>query len=246
MTRGAGLAALLLLVLACRTPQGLPLLPVLGEDARLRAWLARANEDTSARLAVRAIGHMKLEGPRGSARVRQVIVAERPARLRLESLNFLGQTANVLVTDGERYAFYDGSAIERGGVTPDLLQRYLGLDLAAQEAVTLLVAGPRLPEGAPEGVLGRGDERVAVFASERVHFDAAGELRQVESLDASGRVRWRAEYDRWREVPGGRYPYAMTFTFPASDLRAEFELDEVELNPAIDAALFSLPLEARE
>ena len=246
MTRGAGLAALLLLVFACRTPQGPPLVPVLGEDARVRAWLDRASQDTAARLGVRAIGHMKLKGPRGSGRVRQVIVAERPARLRMESLNFLGQTSSLLVTDGESYAFYDGSEIERGGVSPDLLRRYLGLDLGTDEAVALLLASPRLPEGAPQSVLGRGDARIALFARERVHFAPDGELLQVESLDASGRVRWRAEYDRWREVPGGRYPYAMTLTFPASELRAELELDEVEVNPVIDPSLFSLLPKGRE
>jgi hypothetical protein len=79
-----------------------------------------------------------------------------------------------------------------------------------------------------------------------VHFTPDGELLQVESLDASGRVRWRAEYDRWRDVPGGRYPYAMAFTFPASELRAELELDEVEVNPVLDPSLFSLLPEGRE
>ena len=88
--------------------------------------------------------------------------------------------------------------------------------------------------------------RVALFEHSRVHFGSGGELAGVEALDARGQVRWHATYDRWRDVPGGRYPYSMVFHFPMRQLVAELELDSVELNPTLDPALFSLPPEGSE
>ena len=67
-----------------------------------------------------------------------------------------------------------------------------------------------------------------------------GDLRGVESFDAFGELRWRAEYNRWQDVPGGRYPFEVVLHFPLTQLRAELELDTVELNPELDASLFRL------
>ncbi len=244
--RAARLAGLALLVLACRTTGVPQVVAVIGEDDRVRAWVGHAREAGADRSGVRAIGRLEVRGPRGSTKVRQVIIAERPDRLRLESLNFLGQTASLLVMDGEQYAFYDGKKVERGGVFPDLLRETMGLDLAPHEAVALLVASPELPSGAPQAILGQGLDRIAEYRFERLRFAGDGQLRAVESFDSAGRLRWHAEYDRWSDVPGGRYPFEMAFSFPASGVRAEIELDEVEVNPSLDPALFSLLPEGSE
>ena len=244
--RAARLAALALLVLACRTPAMPRMLPVLGEDLRIQAWLRSARSEAETRVGVRAIGRVRLEGPRGSSRVRQVIIAERPGRLRLESLNLLGQTASLLVTDGERYAFFDGRSVERGGVFPELLRDTLGMDVAPQEAVALLIAAPGLPDRAPLQVLGRDGQRLALYATEHVGFTGDGELVEVAATRPDGSVRWRAEYGAWRDAGVGRYPYRMVFSFPATALRAEIELDSVELNPILAPDLFSLLLEESE
>lgn len=204
-------------------------------------WVERARQDGRSRHAVRAVGKLRLRGPSGSGSLKQVLVAERPAQLRLEGLDFLGQIANLLVTDGDEFAFFDGRAIERGGVSADVLRLHMGLDVEPDEAVELIVVSPALPVQAPNTVLGRGDERVLEYPGERLHFSAEGELAGVDALHADGRVRFSARYERWRNVPGGRYPYAMRFHFPASELSAELELEEVEINPVLDRALFSLP-----
>jgi hypothetical protein len=243
--RALGLALLAAAVVACRTPAGPPLAILPGEEERVRGWVAAASESGARRVGLRAIGHLRLEGPGGSGRVKQVILAERPASLRFESLNFLGQTASLLVTDGEHFAFYDGERIERGRVTPTILRDTVGLDVEPAEAVDLLMASPSLPDAAPAAVFGRANERVAHYPMERVHFDGAGQLEGVERLDDNGQVRWRAQFGSWRDLPGGRYPYAMVFSFPTTQLRAELEFDDVELNPVLDQALFSLP-EGRE
>jgi hypothetical protein len=219
---------------------------VFGEDERMRLWVSRASDEAASRTAVRAVGKLKLNGPGGSGRVKQVIIVERPDRLRLESLNFLGQTQSLLVTDGTSYAFYSNGEIERGGVSPDVLREYMGLDVAPFEAVALLVAAPELPSGRPRAVFGSGTSRIAEYDASRVHFAASGQITGLDSFDSSGALRFTARYDAWRDVPGGRYPSSLIFYFPRSDLRAELELDRVELNPSLDSTLFSLPAEGRE
>lgn len=238
MTARGLVLALAAALAACRTPAPPPLFPL--EDDRVQGWIERAKVEARERRGIRAVGRLRVSAPQGGGRTREVIIAERPARLRLESLNFLGQTGTLLVTDGERFSFFDGEGVERGRVSDDLLLDRFGLDLGPAEAVDLLL-GDALPGGPPRRVLGSGAERVVEFDSERARFGGDGELRAVQALDASGAVRWEAEFGSWRPVAGGRYPFDLVLYFPLTDLRAELELQEVEVNPDLDGSLFSVP-----
>lgn len=245
--RGPAALLLLLLASACRTlpaPGALYVVP--DERERMRQWVERARAEGEERQRIRAEGKLKLESPAGSGSVRQVIVAERPAQLRLETLNLLGQTQTLLVTDGERFAFFDGRSLERGEITSDVLRDRLGLDLGPPEAVAALLAAPGVRYDPSRPVLGQGDERIVDTGSHRLRFGPNGDLLGMAALDAGGTVRWIARYDRWRESGGGRYPYGVTLFFPATDLRAELQLREVELNPPLDPALFRVSAERGE
>ncbi len=206
------------------------------------AWMASARETGMARQGLRALAALKLVSPSGSGRVREVILVERPSRLRLETLNLLGQTQALLVTDGQSFGYYDGDDFEGGPLEPGLLLERLGLDLEPDEAVRVLLAAPRLSAQSPRAVYALDQDRVAEFATQRVRFSADGELRAIEELDEHGRVRWIAEYSSWRDVEGGRYPFVMHLRFPRSRVTADLELDEVDLNPQLSAGLFTLPV----
>lgn len=225
-------------VAACATPGGPAFRPVAGEDELLRARVEAAASQGDSRLRLRAVGKLRVESPDGSASVQEVVLAERPARLRLESLNVLGQAATLLVTDGERFAFYDGKRLEDGAAEPEILRSRLGLAFAPTEAVRALLVAPLAVEWSPRAILGRGDEREVQLPLESLRFAPSGELAAIAALDEHGEVRWRAEYAEWRDVPGGRYPFSLVLSFPETELRAEFELTQVELNPALDPSLF--------
>jgi len=214
------------------------LVPVLGEEDRIGVWLERSRSEGEARKTLRAVGSLKVRARSGSGRVKQVILAERPARLRLESINFLGQTQTLLVTDGESFSFFDGRELLSGAVSRDVLLEYMGMDLEPDEAVRALLAAPRLGDGAPRNILGDGDDRIVNLDHKRVRYAADGELLSVEALDARGATRWQAAYSRWHPLPNGRYPFAMVLSFPRTELRAELKLDEVEVNSELDPALF--------
>lgn len=219
--------------------------PISGEDAAVRALVERAIGEADARQRLRAVGKLHVAGPGGSGSVKQVILVERPARLRLESLNVLGQAATLLVTDGERYTFFDGKRLDDGDVSDETLRERLGLAFAPDEAAGALLVAPKPVVWPALAILARGAEREVSFADQTLRFSDGGELASIESLDASGGVRWTASYSAWRELPGGRYPFSVVLSFPGTKLRAELALSEVELNPTLEASLFRVAGGAR-
>ncbi|HKC51267.1 MAG TPA: hypothetical protein VKF60_10780 [Myxococcota bacterium] len=234
----AACACALLSAAACATAGGPPFRPIAGEEEALRARVEAVSAQAGARQGLRAVGKLHVKSPDGSASVREVVLVERPARLRLESLDMLGQAATLLVTDGERFAFFDGKRLEDGAAEPEMLRRRLGLAFAPGEAVRALLIAPLQTEWPPSAILGRGGEREVRVPSQSLRFAPDGELAAIETLDERGGVRWLAEYAEWRDVPGGRYPFSLVLSFPETRMRAELELSEVELNPTLDPSLF--------
>lgn len=225
-----------------------PVYRVTDENARIRAFVESARAGGAERRGLRALATLRLESPDGSGSTREVILVERPSRLRLETLSPLGQTQALLVTDGALFAFFDGRGFERGRVTADLLRERFGMDLEPREAVRLFLAAPAIAfdSGGDTLVLGQGDDRILLSSAHRVRFGPQGELREVDVLDPAGAVRWSARYERWRDVGTGRYPFGVTLFFPATGVRAELELREVDLNPSLNPELFRVPAAVRD
>ena len=177
--------------------------------------------------------------------MRQVIVVARPASIRLETQNLFGQTQALLVTDGERFLVLDGNGFEGGRLYDGLLGERLGLELTVEEAVEALLAAP-VPD--PEEALRAysvGDEHWMETDRRRIRIGPDGELRALGALGAGGELRWEAEYERWREVAGGRYPFRVRLSFPKG-VEAQVSLREVELNPVLPPGLFDpVPPEER-
>jgi hypothetical protein len=205
------------------------------------ALLERLRREGAERTSVRGLASVRLESPSGRGRLREVILAERPDRLRLESLNFFGQSDTVLVADSDRYAFYDGRVVERGDGLRGVLRERFGLDLTPEEAVEALLAAPELDPDPDLRVVAYGEEHRVSVAQRRLSMKPDGELVALEALDPDGRTRWVARYGRWREIEGGRYPFLVHLEFPNTRASAEVSLREVELNPPLDRGMFALP-----
>ena len=234
-------------LLGCQIPGARPALDVeatgqpatSAQRARVETWVEEARAARSARTSLRAFARARFESASGKARVREVIAAERPARLRVETINFLGTMQSLLVADGADAWLFDGRDLVEDASPSELLVR-LGLDLSPEEAIDLLLAAPDLPGTPPRRVWVLGDEPVAEFDRQRVRWSSGGQLRGIEALAPGGEVAWTVEYDAWSEVAGGRHPLQIRAYFPRTELRAEFELEDVELNAELDASLFRI------
>jgi hypothetical protein len=240
MRRAAWLCALLWLTGCAQFPWSARGVPVPVEQAS--AALAEIARAAAGRSSLRAMGRLELDAPAAAGgRVDELVLAQRPDRLRLESLSPLGQALTLLVTDGERYGWFDGARIESGEVTPSTLRERIGVALEPREAVDLLLAAPPLGSELPRAAFRTDTELWVLLDQWRLGIDPSGELAALEALEPGGRLRWRALYQGWRDVPGGRYPQALSLEFPRTRVALRLELSRVELNAALGPERFRIP-----
>jgi hypothetical protein len=213
----------------------------------LRAWQAQAAE----RHALRGRASLAVDGEALRLRTRQILVVERPSRLRVEVQNPLGQTLAVLVTDGGQYELFQAGARARetGPVQPGLLWRVAGIALTPEEAIALVLGAPPLDEPlVPQraSTTSQGEIEVELAgeagrAGHRLVFDAQGRLRRFERLKPRDfELEWSASYDGYRAVAGVELAHTIGFQVSSPQARAEIELSDVELNPELPPDIFRL------
>lgn len=244
--RVAAAAAASALLLACRTALP-PAVPLALDDPRPAARLEALAVRSASLAGVRGLARLSVDGPGGSVRSRQVMVAERPARLRVEILGFLSQTQAVLVTDGESYSFFDARdhSFERAPLRPGLLARIAGVDLEPEQAVRVLLGAPDLAGLRPvaAALLPGGGVRI-VLADERgggrraVETDADGELERFASWGDEG--SFDARYGDRRVVGETPFAHRIEIAFPETEVLARIELSQVDLNPTLGPNAFEL------
>jgi len=231
--------------MAPRAPRPLP-----AEDPRPAALLGGLAHAAEGRRALRGVAQLALEGPHGSGRARQVLVLERPARLRVEVMGVLDQTLVVLTTDGEHYRLLrvPERSFDSGLVYPDLLRDVAGLAVTPEQAVELLLGVPLPPAGTHiEGaaLLGEGGMRVEVGAGggagrQVFEFDAASRLRRWAELGPTGEEISEARFDDYRPLGGEAFAHDIALVDRVSGARARVSFASVELNPALPPGVFEL------
>lgn len=263
--RRATLAPLLILSLflvSCRSaapprPVDPGLAPLSADDPRPRAFLAALAAQTRERQRLRGIASLGLDGPEGSARAKQVVFLERPARLRVEVLGFLNQSAAVLTTDGVRYTLFrnDAREIEEGLVRAGLLWEVAGIALTPEEAVSVLLGAPTLPDP-PElrsasargaGIrLEVGLGEIAPTLVALLDFDALGRLARFALRGEGGGKLWvEANYSSYKTLAVGDFAHEIAIEDHQNRVRAKIRFDEVELNPPLPPKIFELPRSGR-
>jgi outer membrane biogenesis lipoprotein LolB len=236
------------LVTACRTVA--PVAPLSADDPLPAALLAGWQAESDARRSLRGRAHLAVDAAAGRLRGRHIVVLERPARLRVEVLGLMSQTAAVIATDGVRYEVFrvGDRSYESGEVRADLLRREAGLALAPEEAVAVLLGAPAPGVGlAPANARRTSADRVEfdlVDASgrprQRVAFDAEERLRSFAALGDDGAARWRVSFDGYAAVGESQLPHAIVLDVAEGATHAEIELRDLELNPTLSADIFRL------
>jgi len=249
--RRAAAALLALLVFGCRTP--VPAGPPLAvSDPRPGAWIERLATSAGELQTLRGRTRVSIEGTAGGAFARQLLVVERPARLRLEILGMLGQRVAVLATDGERYDLFRAElpGVETGDVHEGILWEAAGLPLTLAEAVELAFgtpvgAAPRV--GAARSIPGGAGIEVDLDRTEQgayvtLEFGAEGRLVRYVRHSAVGAEVLDAHYRDYRDVGGRSFAHRIDVDFPAAETRAEILFQSVELNPELPEHIFRLQL----
>jgi len=251
--RARALAACLfaaLLALACAGARGPRVTPLPAGDTRPSALLdalARAGE---ARRSLRAIARLAMDGPAGGGRARQILLLERPARLRIEILGLLDQRIAVLTTDGAEYRLYraEDRSLTGGPVHDALLWEVAGLAVTPEQAVRILLGAPAAPDGARlAGGTQLADGRVRLelrapdrLEATRLEFDAEGRLAGWAWLGADGEPLQEARFADYRPLGDDAFPYEVELLDRTTGAEARVRFTNVELNPVLDPALFEL------
>jgi len=248
VSRAALLVALLLVAVGCQTAALRR--PLAADDPRPAALLRAWQEGTAERRALRGSARLAVDGEALHVRAKQILVVERPARLRVEVQGLLSQTLAVLVTDGPRYELFraEDRSFETGQVHPELLWQVASLALTPEEAIDLVLGAPRVDVSlaplrafeAADGGIGVELRDAVGDVRERRSFDALGRLRRVERLAEDGEVVWSARFDAYEPVSGVPFAHAIRLEATQPAMRAELVLSGVELNPALPADIFRL------
>jgi len=256
VVRAARLVVALLLLSACQTVR--PAIPLAPGDPRPAARLAQWEETARDRFSLRGRARLAVDGDDGEIRIRgnEIVVLERPARMRVEVLGFLNQTAAVVTTDGEHFEIFRAGdrSYEMGTVHPGLLWQEAHLALTPEEAVGVLLGAPAFGVGlVPAGAVDAGEGLIRMdlvdaqrLVRQRVAFDAASRLREFEVVGDEGGVLWRAQFGDYASVGGVPFAHAIVLDVSAGVTHAEISLRDVELNPELPPDIFRLRAPAEE
>ena len=223
--------------------------PLAAGDPRPALCTAALRALAAERHALRATARVLADGPGGSGFSKQLLLVERPARLRVEVIGLLEQRVLVLATDGDRYELYrsESPGLEEGEVHPGVLDEVAGLPLAPEAVAMLLLATPLAPEEAPSAA--REDATGALSLSwpdQTLDFDAAGRLVAL-AFHPGDRDVLLARWSEWRDSAGvgGAFPHRLELELFEPEARWTLDYRQVELNPQLAPELFRLSPGAR-
>ena len=204
---------------------------------------------------VRGSARVRIASPGGSGTFSEFAAAEKPDRVRLETLDFFGNPAAVLVAAGGRFSFLDRRAnvLYRGDATPENVSRLLPVMLPIEELATILCGSAPLLPGTPlqadvdgglllltigQGGLGQRvaiGERASVEWSRirRIDRDEGGASREVAPA-------YDLEFGTFRGRAGVRFPTELHLDAPSGRAHVDFSWRDVEVNASLDPALFRL------
>ncbi|MFO0582768.1 MAG: DUF4292 domain-containing protein [Anaeromyxobacter sp.] len=185
---------------------------------------------------------VEAQGPSGT--VGQFLAAERPGRLHVETLDFFGNVAAVLVAADGRFALLDQreKVFYRGRATPENLARLVPLPLTAEELVAVLCGGAPL-DGAPVAAEpGRGTVRLDLAGPAGEATLHVGEGAAIERAEVrpAGRPAWSVRGDVWRQHAGARLPTDLELRSTSPRVKLSLHWKDLEVNGALDPALFRL------
>ncbi len=222
--------------------------PLLAPEAVLGSLRSRAHSLHS----LKALAKVKVSSPKEKVGFSQVVVARKPASLRLEALSPFGQTVHLFVTNGRSLAaYYPGEGkVYVGRASQENVERLLPLGLRLAELMTVLFAEPALLDGVRSSLEWAEADRLYVVSSAA----PGGRSKEVLWVEPERFILMRREiYDKdtvlvlkatmgdFEDVDGRQFPMRIDLELPRQEIHLSIRYQEVTLNPDTDVQSFSLP-----
>lgn len=238
----AGLLSALMLAGCFPAPIPPPagLMPV--DTATAQYLVGEFQAHTASHRSLRGLAQVRVAGSGGTRSGTQVLLLDRPGRLRTELLGPFGTQVMLLATDGREFqallpldgTFYNGPA------SAENLATLLRLPLTPDELVDLLLCQVNFPAG-PATVfrVTSGGWQIHLQRDgydEVLAFDTSHRLIGVRRL-AGERLQLEVGYGNFAKADG--FPRLVTVEIPGQ-ASARLELGDLELDVDIDSSRFSL------
>jgi outer membrane lipoprotein-sorting protein len=192
--------------------------------------------------SVRALAQVDYAGPDGRYSFQEAVVVQRPDRLRLETLSYLGAILIVTVNDKEIVGYHPREGVfVRGRRSKENLLRYTKIPLELDEMTSLLVGLPPVEPSAPW----KQEGNTLIFSQDGHKKDAlAFESQQPvptkwERFNASGAVELSVRFSDYVSTPAGLFPSKISIEAPLQKKKLEIRYQEPELNSKIPSDLFT-------
>lgn len=199
---------------------------------------------------VKAIAKIKVESPDETFSVKELIVAQKPNRLRLETLSPLGQPGFYAATDGQDLFLFNPSenTYYHGLATPHNLGLIIPLNLGVEEMVSVIMGMIPLIDYDADQLLCTVKEdgyvihlkardesttQVLTLAQENLRV-VASEIYDGEGLTCS------VTYKDYKVVGDHSFPGEITVFLPPDRTTVRINYKNVEFLPEIDSSLFRL------
>ena len=191
---------------------------------------------------------MDYTGPRGKAHLREVVIVERPDRLRIEMMSAFGVALQITSDGNQLYAYHRGEkTFYRGKASIENLARFTRLELDLTEIVDLLVG---LPPGRhhlsevtiePDEAIGawRVSALLAGGGTFLLWFDADDlMLTRAQQFDREGNQLYSATYRGYIQVAGVEIPQQIEFEAPLQQAKVTLAYSNVSVNEPLAKNLF--------
>lgn len=241
------LTALLIGLGGCATvkPPSAPKPPVpQWESSKLIESLKQRNEQFR---TLRALAQVDYAGPEGKHGFQEAVIVQRPNRLRLDTLTFLGAILIFTANDKEILGYHPREGVfVRGRPTPEHLRRYTQLPLELQEITMLLMGLPPVDAGAPW----KQEENTLIFSPKSgkrdvVTFESPQPVpTKWERFNAEGKVELSAQFNDYASTPAGLFPLALITEAPLQKKKLVIRYKEPEFNGTIPPEQFTQQIPA--
>jgi len=207
----------------------------------LHEWLAASGRHER----LQGVAKVRVQTAERTVNATQVLLVEKPDRLRAEALSPFGTPLLVMASDGaELGVFLPGDNLfYRGRATPENLGRFTRLPLHPADLVNILLARPPViaHQRLATFLLPEGGWRVELTAGARgqqLVFDASRRLREVRYLQG-GELQLQLAYGEPAPEAQG-FPRRIDLDLPRQQIRASLVFEELATDRDLQPGIFTL------
>ena len=210
-------------------------------DELMREWAERSAQIFS----VQGLAKVKVSTPENSLNGTQVILAEKPDRMRAETLSPFGSPLLLLAADGENLGvllpsqnlYYTGIA------SPANLGRFVRIPLQLSDLVSVLLYQPPIVKAWSVETFALQDGgwllvRTGSLRRQELTFNHARQLVEVGYFDRD-KLLLKITYGKFSEKEGG-FPLLFGIDLPGQETMATLEFSDPETNGSLRPGIFQL------